>query len=440
MKTTWRHASTEGRVLIAAALGASAAALGWLVSTGRLLDAVLLVAGLLAAEIAAMAAARLLSKKDGIVAIDETPRITEAMLDRFFEHGFDPELGWIRKPNTTKKDLGKYPYRIDERGSRANPGHERLPLLISTYGDSYTFCREVEDHETWQWHLAEATGSNVLNFGVGNYGFDQALLRFEREYGANPTPIVVMAVVPSTLARILSVWKHYNEFGNLFAFKPRYVLEGDDLRLLPNPIDRREKFFALGEHLPAVQASDYFYGTRFQREALRPPYLVSSLVNWRGMLLGPAKAARRIAMRLRLDEAPFAAIIARLDGGSVRQVAALYAQAEPRRLLVRLAQEFAARVRARGAHPLVVFLPMKDDMFHMRRHGHFYDTAVREIARDVEVVDLAPALREAGPIPALYREWHYSPAANRIVGEVIARALQPLLAAVQRQKPRAANG
>ena len=440
MRVTWRHASAEGRVLIASAVAASVALLAWLIAAGRALEAVLVIAGLAAAELLAMAGARILSKKDAIVAIDETPRITEAMLDRFFEHGFDAELGWIRKANTSKKDLGKYAYRIDERGSRANPGHEHLPLLISTYGDSYAFCREVEDHETWQWHLAEQAGANVLNFGVGNYGLDQALLRFEREYPGNPTPIVVMAIVPSTIARILSVWKHYNEFGNLFAFKPRYVLEGDALRLLPNPIDRREKFFALHEHLPLVQQTDYFYGRRFQREALRAPYLLSSLANWRGILLGPAKGLRRVAMKMGMDEAPFAALVARLDRGSVRQVAALYGDDAARRLVVRLAREFGSRARARGAHPLVALLPMKDDLFHIRRHGHFYEQAVREIAADVEVVDLAPALLAAGPIPSLYREWHYSPAANRIVGTAIHAALERPLADASRPHPRTAHG
>lgn len=410
----------EGRVLMAAAIAVSLGALAWLVWQGRALEAGLLIAAFGVMELAAMGAARLLSKKDGIIAIDETPRITEAMLDRFFEHGFDAELGWIRKPNTAKKDLGRYPYRIDERGSRANPGHEQLPLLISTYGDSYTFCREVEDHETWQWHLAEQTGSNVLNFGVGNYGLDQALLRFEREYPVNRTPVVVMGVVPNTIARILSVWKHYNEFGNLFAFKPRYVLEGGALRLMPNPVDARDKFFALETHLPAIQRDDYFYGARFRAEAMRRPYLLSMLANWRGVLLGPAKALRRLAVKAGLSEAPFAALVGRFDGGGPRQTASLFRDPDAVRLLQALAREFARRARAFGAQPVLLVMPMKDDVYFMKRRGHFYRDALDPLAADMAIVDAAPAFLAERDTRGLFREWHYSPRGNRLVADLVA--------------------
>jgi len=377
-------------------------------------------------EVVTRVGLRLLAKQDGLIAFDEVPAITPAMLDRFFDHGFDPELGWIRKPNTRKKDMGRFEYTIDARGSRLNPGHEHLPAGVVTVGDSYTFCREVEDTDTWQWGLAERLNTNVLNFGVGNYGFDQALLRLEREYPNAPAPVVVMGVVPSTIARILSVWKHYNEYGNYFAFKPRYVFEHDALRLVPTPVTSRDDFFRLAEILPGVQAHDEFYRSRFLREAFRAPYLLSAMKNWRRLALVPAKAARRTGPRLGLDEAPFAALVTALDSGGAGQTARLFAEPGPTALLEALVEKFAAMGRDLGFQPVLLLMPMKDDLYLMQRRGHYYQTFVDRAARRLPVVDAADALLASGNVRALFREWHYNPAGNALVAQLLADRLSTL--------------
>ncbi len=76
--------------------------------------------------------------------------------------------------------------------------------------------------------------NGVDNFGVGNYGFDQALLRLERELPSLECRVVIMGVVPETISRVQSYWKHYFEYGNTLAFKPRFILEGD--RLVHHPL------------------------------------------------------------------------------------------------------------------------------------------------------------------------------------------------------------
>jgi hypothetical protein len=432
VKELWRQADLEGRIL----LGLGGVVLAGLVvaalTRGPLAVAVL-IAAMAVLESAAGAAARMLSRRDGLVAIDEVPRITAAMLDRFYVHGFDPELGWIRKANTFKKDLGRYAYRVDERGSRANPGHEKLPLTFSTYGDSYTFCREVEDSETWQWFLAERTGRQVLNFGVGNYGLDQAILRLEREYPSNPTPIVIVGVVPQTFARNLSVWKHYNEFGNVLAFKPRFVVdEVGQSRLVENPIRTREQFLRLADHLDAIQRDDYFYERRFTREALRAPFCAAWLVNWRSLALGPAKLLRRATTRFGLGDESVSVFVSRyLDRGSVAQTAALMRESEPRRVFEYLVDRLVAAGRRWSFVPVLAMLPMRDDLHWIRRYGLYYEDALAAIADRILVVDAAPALLTAGPTRTLYRQWHYSPRGNQIVADVVASRVSSLVAQVE---------
>ena len=38
--------------------------------------------------------------------------------------------------------------------------------IISCYGDSFTFCRQVNDDETWEHYLSKKLKTNVKNFAV----------------------------------------------------------------------------------------------------------------------------------------------------------------------------------------------------------------------------------------------------------------------------------
>src|SRR3989338_250928 len=86
-----------------------------------------------------------------------------------------------------------------------------------------------------------------------------------------------MGVVPSTIVRILCMWKHYNEFGNTFGFKPRFAIEKGKLKLIRNFIDKEEKFFEYQKYIPKIKQYDYFYETKFKSEMIRFPYLISIL-------------------------------------------------------------------------------------------------------------------------------------------------------------------
>ena len=83
---------------------------------------------------------------------DEFPSIDNLKLNKFFNSSYDQYLGWDRKPNTSGKDSTSS-FSIDKNGSR------KLLLKfdkmkISTFGDSYTFCRQVNDNQTWQYFLS----------------------------------------------------------------------------------------------------------------------------------------------------------------------------------------------------------------------------------------------------------------------------------------------
>src|SRR3972149_4123053 len=137
---------------------------------------------------------------------DELPTFDFKALQKFIDYSFDPHLGWVRRPNSNgieNGQKGQITFHIDSIGSRANT-FGKFPSIIAA-------------------------------FGVGNYGVDQALLRYECMTLPDTVRFVVMGFVPETICRIQSYWKHYLEFGNTFAFKPRFILDQEGrLMLLEN--------------------------------------------------------------------------------------------------------------------------------------------------------------------------------------------------------------
>lgn len=175
--------------------------------------------------------------KNANVVFEEFPSIEESDLQKF--SSFDSELGWERQPNESrKKDTGhqrpddptaeSVVYSTDAYASRVcEIDRSAGEYSIATYGDSYCFCRDVKDNETFQHYLSQGLGVHVSNYGVGNYGLDQGLLRMKRRFDEDPADYTIIALCDKVaINRILSSWKHYYEFGNTFAIKPRFKLGG----------------------------------------------------------------------------------------------------------------------------------------------------------------------------------------------------------------------
>jgi hypothetical protein len=367
---------------------------------------------------------------------DYFPTIANDGLKKFIKHGYDPELGWVRKPFTKKEEIGKDGktfYTINAYGGRFNPGHENLDRLISCYGDSFVFCRQVNDNETFEWHLSQITKTNVLNFGVGNYGLDQSILRLFREYPLTKTKIVIMGVVPSTIVRILCVWKHYNEFGNVLGFKPRFRLSNGDIELVRNIIDTEEKFDCYEEFIPQINKNDEFYLSKFKKEMLRFPYFLSIMSNprrnipiiamviWdklfdkgkdgkKGQAFPPAmKVIMNINLKLRVSlfEKNRDAVI----------------------LLQQLISKFIEYGKKNDFTPVFLWMPQKDDILYIRKKKYvFYGQFISQIQEMLPTIDLTDFLLHYEELDELYTDdsqygGHYNKKANSIISDFIAVSL-----------------
>ncbi|MCC3145651.1 hypothetical protein LJ207_09975 [Halanaerobium sp. Z-7514] len=127
----------------------------------------------------------------------------------------------------------------------------------------------MNDEETFQYYLSKELNVHVNNYGVGNYGLDQGILRMKRRFENDKSKYSIMAVTYASVARILSVWKHYHEFGNTFAVKPRFILdENNEIKLIESPVEKREDLLNLEEFKDFFHQYDYHYENWFLKHQI----------------------------------------------------------------------------------------------------------------------------------------------------------------------------
>ena len=369
-----------------------------------------------------------------ITPADLRPLIDRDGLERFVAHGWDKELGWVRKPGSAHDEIGKdgrtTRYHIAADGTRLDPGFEGQAPLTLLHGDSYAFSRQVGDHETWAHQLSLRLGGRVANYGVGNYGLDQALLRLRREFDARPADLVLMCVVPETICRVTSVWRHFSEYGNTFALKPRFTLCADGtLALRPNPADAPERILRIADMLPKLMAEDYFYPRKFAPDMLRFPYLWHI---WRSRRRNLPLIAGALADRFGGDgRNAFCRVMER----NIALTAELYREQEPLDLLVAITEDFDRFVREKGSTPVLVLLPQLYDLKRLRAGDHYYRPYLERIEDTLPVVDFGPCFAALDDDATNYIDdrfgGHLSAAANVLVAAHLADVCRPLLSGGQ---------
>jgi hypothetical protein len=191
-------------------------------------------------------------------------------------------------------------------------------------------------------------------------------------------------------------------------FKPRFVLEGDDLRFVPPPVASREDAMRLIENPELTRELgelDFWYIPAVYEHAL---YEWSATYRLATHVL--AWAQRRYLHPERIYQGPY-----------------LNPQSEAYEILVRLYRKFGEAIRANGAEPVVMMFPTRRDLELLERTGR---TSYATLATAFEqngsrVVDLAAALADSdAPLSELYaRGGHPSARANALIARSVATAL-----------------
>lgn len=262
--------------------------------------------------------------------------------------------------------------------------------LIAAFGDSFTYGAEVDADEAWPFLLDEQLpDAEVLNLGVPGYGLDQAYLRYRLDGERLQPDIVLMGFILEDAERNTTPFRP-------FAFartsvplgKPRFVLEGDKLTLLPNPL-RRHDYYALLDAGCTGEAAAV-------SEACPP---------------APPLALRLPSVQL---------LLLLSDRTSLLHVSATE-RATRFDLTARIFLEFSRDVLRNGSIPIALLMPRRYELntpAFAAYEAYFTQHGIR-------FIDVTPALRWIADVDSLFRPGgHYSPRANRIVANVIRRYLQ----------------
>ena len=369
---------------------------------------------------------------------DELPKLSEEGLKKFLIHGYDSELGWVRKPNTRHEENGKHGithWTINEKGARTNPSFEDKISKISCYGDSFTFSRQVNNNETWEQQFSKKINSNVQNFGVGNYGIDQALLRLKREFIKNKTDIVIMGVVPDTISRILSIWKHYSEYGNTFGFKPRFIIKNDSLILIKNPIDNENKISDYAKYLDIIREFDYFYEKKFMKDIIKIPYAISIFRNLRrnlGIIYWIKKIKKLKSEQINIDDIEWQAMKYVMIQNLKWRVK-LFQDNSTKRLLKMIIKDYVSFSREQNFKPIFIFLPQKDDLIFIKNNFNFYEEFFKELKLidGLNVIDITRELLDEKDLDDMYSDnntygGHYSRRGNEKISDILYEKMKKL--------------
>jgi len=336
--------------------------------------------------------------------------VTLQELQRFRDGYYDEVTGWLPKPNSHDDfspdgDGIHWSYWIDSKRARRNPYKVDL-IKISAYGDSFTFCDQVNDDQTWPYYLSKLTDTQVINWGVGGYGTDQALLRLKQNLPKYRTNIVVLGIFSENINRLMNSYRPFygGSLGSMrLAFKPVLHISEGKLEWLANPLAFQTN--SLGDYYRAydkVRQVDYWYALNQRKAAVKFPYTLALLQATRYYLsVGPRPNLYK------LDVA-----VAKLD---------------------RILEEFQSLARQHDFMGVVLFIPTSDAVKQqLRDETYDYSNFVAKLrARSdlnrLKIVNVIerPFDREKFNLrPFMF---HASPYGNKIIAEAVHEAIKDRL-------------
>lgn len=253
--------------------------------------------------------------------------VTEEQLPKLARR-HNPDLGW---DTNFSSPFGERPKTRDY--GRA---------LMTTFGDSNTYCGEVGPEDTWQEYLSEILQADVYNFGVGGYGTDQAYLKYREKAAALRPAIVALGLITENMGRVVNSYRpFYNPETGIRLPKPRFELEHGALVLKQNPILDKADLLKLTNEafLEELGRKDFWY--RFDR-----PFATFTFPYSRCLVSRPL----------------WDRVLSRGDDRNPRPREELWRQEEYSTLMFAIFRQFVADVSAAGATPIIVLLPQRSDV------------------------------------------------------------------------------
>ncbi len=327
---------------------------------------------------------------------------------------FDRTLGWGLRP-----DFGSGGQKTNSAGIVALREYAEHPppgvVRIAAFGESFTQC-VVRNEATWERVLEESgPGIEVLNFGVSAYGPDQAYLRYLRDGRRYRPEIVLIGFMTENIWRLVNVFRPYADPANSPLAKPRFLIGGEGLRLVENPLRDADDLKGL-RTLNSDQAMRDRLGEhdRFYRRSYysAPPAIVRfsplARLAWDAFRVLSWKAADARGL------------------GVIGPDGCYNSSSEAYRILEALLGQWAADLSRDGAIPVVLIFPQRSDIEKWRagKPKQYQPLLGLLRGKGIKSIDLMDAFRSCALEGVFTRDGHYNEAGNRLVASRVGGALQ----------------
>jgi hypothetical protein len=325
---------------------------------------------------------------------------------------FSPTLGWSIKENGSSGL-----YQANSSGIRSSREYAFTPppgvRRVSTFGNSFTHCEDVKNIHTWQ-AMMERYDPNleVLNFGVGAFGLDQAYLRYLEDGQQYKSHIVLIGFMSENIFRNVNTYRpfYFSKTGTPLT-KPRFVIKDDKLSLIPNPMKRLEDYKRLLLHsqdvLSKIGIHDYYYQRRYK----------SSKFDW-----SPTVRLAKIKFQEVNENSPDEEIV-------ISDRYRYNEKSEAFKVTKKIFDEFYHASLKNNSTPIILIFPHKTDLINyfslkLKQYSpllEYFDSA------GYKYIDLMDAFENSGyerlKLKDLFVPEHYSPLANSLVAKYILRYL-----------------
>jgi hypothetical protein len=281
----------------------------------------------------------------------------------------DEILGWPSK--VALHDVNQY----DPDGSRPTPSfpyHRGFKSCASLYGDSFTYSTGADDAHAWGNVLSNLLKCRVRNYGVGGYGTDQAYLRFLHNT-TDGSRIAVLNHLSENIVRNVNQFRDLIYPGSGLGFKPRFVLEGDGIRLVPIPQISFEDYADFVRHPEKYLTDEYFVPGG--RSGIQAPHFPNVLT------------CARILWQFQVQS--------KLRGKA--WYSDFYEPGHPANGLLlteRILEAFCRTSRERGRVPIVTVIPTGRDLQWFKLHGRWPYQPLLDLAseRTVKILNVGEYL------------------------------------------------
>jgi hypothetical protein len=318
----------------------------------------------------------------------------------------DPDLGYVSLEDTASENGWWISNNVGARARTETTVEGPTDgARILVFGDSFSHGSHVRQTESWPYVMqAEMTRNEVVNLAVDGYGMAQAFLRYRQIRDLIDHDVVVLGFVPrDDLKRDVNTLRSLMGWESALVM-PRFVLDGDTLRLVSSPFENaaevaraaREAPQRIHEHLARYDA---FY---FEDDFVLPPVLGRSVAY--KLAAGVRSARRRRALSRSMMSH---------DSEALRTTRAIV-------------RTMAQEVERRGQRFVLVYIPNAGDVDLYRRDPTYP-------ALWFSIVDFCPGtatcLDLMSELPSDFETdrgvdgSHYGPRTNAWIGSRVGRAI-----------------